>query len=55
MTVTFLIPALGMLWGVLFLDEAVTPAMLAGAALVVAGTVAVLRPAPLAKASPGTV
>jgi drug/metabolite transporter (DMT)-like permease len=55
MSVTFLIPALGMLWGVLFLDESVTPAMLAGAALVVAGTVAVLRPAPLAKASPGTV
>jgi drug/metabolite transporter (DMT)-like permease len=45
MTVTFLMPALGMLWGVLFLDERVTTAMLAGAALVVAGTIAVLRPA----------
>lgn len=44
MTVTFLMPALGMLWGVLFLGESVTPAMLAGAALVVAGTVAVLVP-----------
>jgi drug/metabolite transporter (DMT)-like permease len=44
MTVTFLMPALGMLWGVVFLDETVTAPMLAGAALVVAGTVAVLRP-----------
>jgi drug/metabolite transporter (DMT)-like permease len=48
-------PALGMLWGVLFLGESVTPAMLGGAALVVAGTVAVLRPARIAAASPGTV
>lgn len=45
MTVTFLMPALGMLWGVLFLGESVTLAMLAGAVLVVAGTVAVLIPA----------
>ena len=55
MTVTFLMPALGMLWGVLFLGEAVTPAMLGGVALVIAGTVAVLRPARIAAASPGTV
>ena len=38
MTVTFLMPALGMLWGALFLGETVTLAMLGGAALVVAGT-----------------
>lgn len=44
MTVTFLMPALGMLWGVLFLGEAVNATMLAGAALVIAGTGAVLRP-----------
>lgn len=44
MTVTFLMPALGMLWGVLFLGEAVNATMLAGAGLVIAGTVAVLRP-----------
>jgi drug/metabolite transporter (DMT)-like permease len=43
-TVTFLMPALGRLWGALFLGESVTPAMLAGAALVVAGTAAVLSP-----------
>jgi drug/metabolite transporter (DMT)-like permease len=43
MTVTFLMPALGMLWGALFLGEQVTPAMIAGAALIVAGTVAVLQ------------
>lgn len=46
MTVTFLTPALGMLWGHLFLDETITPAMLAGAALIIGGTVAVLRPRP---------
>jgi drug/metabolite transporter (DMT)-like permease len=46
MMVTFLLPALGMLWGVLFLDETVTLVMVAGAALIVAGTALVLRPAP---------
>jgi|SRR5438105_3382105 len=44
MTVTFLMPALGMVWGVLFLDETVTLPMLAGAALIVGGTASVLRP-----------
>ena len=44
MTVTFLMPALGMLWGAMFLGEAVNATMLAGAALVIAGTGAVLRP-----------
>ena len=44
MTVTFLMPALGMLWGVLFLGDTVNATMLAGAALVIGGTVAVLRP-----------
>lgn len=44
MTVTFLMPALGMLWGVLFLGETVNATMLAGAALVIGGTAAVLRP-----------
>ena len=43
MTVTFLLPALGMTWGVLFLDEVVTLPMLAGALLVIGGTAAVLR------------
>jgi drug/metabolite transporter (DMT)-like permease len=46
MTVTFLMPAFGMLWGRLFLDETITPAMLAGAALIVGGTATVLRPRP---------
>jgi drug/metabolite transporter (DMT)-like permease len=44
MTVTFLMPAFGLLWGRLFLDETITPAMLAGAALIIGGTAAVLRP-----------
>ena len=48
MTVTFLMPAFGMLWGVVFLGETVTAPMVAGAALVVAGTAAVLRPARVA-------
>jgi drug/metabolite transporter (DMT)-like permease len=33
-----LIPALGLLWGVLFLDELVTPAMVVGCAVILAGT-----------------
>ena len=43
MTTTFLMPAFGMTWGALFLGERVTLPMIAGAALIVAGTVAVLR------------
>ena len=43
MSVTFLIPLFGMLWGSLFLDEEVTAAMIAGCALVIAGTLLVLR------------
>jgi drug/metabolite transporter (DMT)-like permease len=43
MTVTFLMPAFGMLWGWLFLDETITLPMLAGATLIVAGTAAVVR------------
>ncbi len=37
-SVTFLIPVFGMLWGALFLHEAVTPAMLLGCAVILAGT-----------------
>ena len=36
--VTFLIPAFGMLWGALFLDESVTFGMLAGCAVILVGT-----------------
>jgi drug/metabolite transporter (DMT)-like permease len=43
MTVTFLMPAFGMLWGWLFLDETITLPMLAGTALIVAGTAVVVR------------
>lgn len=45
LTVTFLIPLFGMLWGALLLGETITPAMVGGCALIVGGTVAVLRPA----------
>jgi drug/metabolite transporter (DMT)-like permease len=38
MTVTFLIPVFGMLWGWLFLDEEVTWSMLAGTAVILLGT-----------------
>jgi drug/metabolite transporter (DMT)-like permease len=44
MTVTFLMPAFGMLWGALFLGETITWPMLAGAALIVAGTAVVAFP-----------
>jgi drug/metabolite transporter (DMT)-like permease len=37
-TVTFLIPVFGILWGALFLDEPVTPALLGSCALVLIGT-----------------
>ena len=43
LTVTYLIPLFGVLWGVLFLDESVSATMLLGGALVVVGTVFVLR------------
>lgn len=43
LTVTFLVPAFGMLWAWLFLGEAVTIPMLAGCALVVAGTWGISR------------
>jgi drug/metabolite transporter (DMT)-like permease len=42
-TVGFLIPALGVLWGWLFLDEPVTLSMLTGGALVIAAMALVLR------------
>jgi drug/metabolite transporter (DMT)-like permease len=51
MTVTFLLPALGMMWGALFLDETITLPMLGGALLIIAGTAAVLRPSPHARAA----
>ncbi|MCB1957541.1 MAG: DMT family transporter [Rhodocyclaceae bacterium] len=37
-SVTFLVPLFGMLWGVLFGDESVTANMLAGCAIILAGT-----------------
>lgn len=43
LTVTFLIPLFGVLWGFVFLGEPVTASMLAGGALVVAGTALALR------------
>ncbi len=43
LTVAFLMPAFGMVWGALFLDEAITLPMIAGCALIIGGTGAVLR------------
>jgi drug/metabolite transporter (DMT)-like permease len=43
LTVTYLIPVFGVLWGALFLGEALSAPMLAGGALVILGTVFVLR------------
>lgn len=43
LTVTFLMPVFGMLWGRLFLDEVITWQMLGGAALVLASLRLVLR------------
>jgi len=43
LTVTFLIPLFGVVWGYVFLDEAITLNMVAGGALIVAGTALALR------------
>jgi drug/metabolite transporter (DMT)-like permease len=43
LTVTYLTPLFGMLWGALFLDEALSASMIGGAALVILGTLFVLR------------
>jgi drug/metabolite transporter (DMT)-like permease len=43
LTVTYLIPMFGVLWGALFLGEPLTLTMLLGALIVIAGTVLVLR------------
>ena len=43
LTVTYLIPIFGVLWGAIFLGETLSPGMLAGAALVLLGTFFVLR------------
>lgn len=43
LTVTYLIPIFGVMWGALLLGEPLTLATLAGALLVIAGTVLVLR------------
>ena len=46
LTVTYLTPLFAVLWGAMFLAEPVTPAVVGGGALVMAGTVLVLmRPA----------
>lgn len=57
-TVTYLVPVFGMLWGLLFLHEAVTASMLAacavillGTALATSGTAAAARPAARAEAT----
>ena len=46
LTVTFLIPLFGALWGFVFLGEALTANMLAGGVLIVAGTALALRSRP---------
>lgn len=43
LTVTFLIPLFGVLWGALFLGEPLTRSLLLGGALVVAGTIVTVR------------
>jgi drug/metabolite transporter (DMT)-like permease len=43
LTVTYLIPVFGVLWGALLLGEPLSASMLAGGALVILGTVFVLR------------
>ena len=44
LTVAFLMPLFGMTWGALLLGETITWPMIAGCALIVGGTFAVVRP-----------
>lgn len=46
-TVTLLVPIFGMLWGVLFLGEPLTPGRIAGCAIILAGCSLILGLAPL--------
>src|SRR2546423_13152656 len=46
LTVTFLIPLFGVVWGYVFLDEPLTASMLSGYALILTGTELALRGAP---------
>jgi len=43
LSVTFLMPAFGMLWGVIFLHESVTIPMISGCLMIIAGTVLITR------------
>jgi drug/metabolite transporter (DMT)-like permease len=43
LTVTYLIPIFGVVWGRLFLGETLSGAMIIGALIVIGGTVLVLR------------
>jgi len=43
LTVTFLMPAFGVLWGVIFLSEVVTMPIIVGCALIIAGTIVVVK------------
>jgi drug/metabolite transporter (DMT)-like permease len=54
MAVTYLVPAFAMLWGALFLGERITPAMMVGGLVILAGTAlatGLLRPAGKAAAA----
>ena len=50
MTVTFMIPPFGVLWGALFLDEPLSMAHLYGGLLIAAALWLVLKPAAMARA-----
>jgi drug/metabolite transporter (DMT)-like permease len=56
-SVTFLVPVFGMLWGALYLGERVSPAMLLGCAVILLGTaltLGLLRPRTSARARAGS-
>jgi drug/metabolite transporter (DMT)-like permease len=52
LTVTFLVPIFGVLWGALFLGERITGLTLIGGALILAGTLLTVAPSPLRAVAP---
>jgi drug/metabolite transporter (DMT)-like permease len=54
LTVTFLVPIFGVVWGAVFLNERITGTTLIGGALILTGTLLTTAPSPPRAAEPRT-